>query len=56
MSIYQNHSYKNDLNWLYFDDDQQSYISASMVYPTYTGSNREHHPRYDNSIQRKAIK
>ena len=35
--------------------DQQSYISVSVTYLAYPGSNWKHKPRHDNSILCKAV-
>ena len=61
MNIYQSNTYKKDLSWLHFDDeqrvqerqqvkDQQSCISVSVAYRAIPSSNLEHQPRHDNSI------
>ena len=64
MNIYNSNTYGKDLRWLYFDNepavqerqqgkDQQSCKSAFVAYLIIPRSNREHHPRHDNSIPPK---
>ena len=66
MNIYQNNTYRKDLNWLHFDDeprvqerqqvkDQQSYIFVSVAYPAIPSSNSEHLPIHGSSIPYMAV-
>ena len=64
--LYQSNTYRKDLSWLYFDGEprvqerqqvknQQSYISAFVVYLTIPSSSKEHQPRHDNNVQCMAV-
>ena len=57
---------RKDLSWLHFDDetmvqdrrqvnDQQSYLSVFIAYPTIPRSNEEHQARHDSSIPDMAV-
>ena len=58
--------YRKDFSWLHFNTnlraqkrqkvkDQQSYISVSVVYPTYSKSSWKNNFRHENSIPCKNI-
>lgn len=62
--IYKKDTYRNDLDWLYFNhqprtqgnkqvQDKQDYIPVSFIYPTYSSRHWVHQPRHDNNIQYK---
>ena len=66
MNICKSNTYRKDLSWLNFDNeqrvrekeqvkDQQSYVFIFVAYPTIPSSNLEHQPRHDNSFLYKVV-
>ena len=66
MNVYQNNTYKKDLNWTLFNNDQiaqkrqkvkdeQSYMLVFVAYLTFLTSSQQHQPKHGNSIPCKAV-